>query len=325
MSPLVLGLLIVIMVGAAGFALAPSLLVGGRAEKRRKALQADHKVVRQAVTATRTRDQRRKTVAEALKAQNEQLNARKAKKTLRARLMQAGLTTEPRTFVRNAIILGVVLFVVSFLLQVPLLFAAVFGLAGAYLLPSLYLGSRKRRRQAAFLDELPNAVEAIVRGVKSGMPLNDSFKLVAREVKDPVRSEFVRVLEQQAVGKSMSEAVETMFDRFPLPEMNFFIVVITVQQHSGGNLSEALGNLAAVLRNRKKMKMKVHAMSSEARASAVIIGALPLFVAGAVSVISPQYLSPLVTTNAGLLCLGAAGLMLLIGIFIMYRMIQFDY
>jgi len=325
MNALVLGLLVIIMVGAAGFALAPAF-TGGRADKRRKALQADQKVVRQAALTTRTRDQRRKTVAEALKAQNDQLNARKAKKTLRARLMQAGMTkTEPRTFVRNAVILGVALFVVCFVLQVPLLFAAVFGAAGAYVLPNMYLRSKKRRYQNAFLDELPNAVEAIVRGVKSGMPLNDSFRLVAREVKEPVKSEFVRILEQQAVGKTMPEAVETMFDRFPLAEVNFFIVVITVQQQSGGNLSEALGNLAAVLRNRKKMKMKVKAMSSEAKASAIIIGALPVFVAGAVSVISPQYLTPLITTNVGLICLGIAGIMLVAGVFIMNRMIQFDY
>jgi tight adherence protein B len=157
------------------------------------------------------------------------------------------------------------------------------------------------------------------------MPLNDSIRLVAKEVKEPVRSEFMRVLDQQSIGKSMAEAVEVLFDRVPLAEVNFFIVVITVQQQSGGNLSEALSNLAIVLRNRKKMKAKVKAMSSEAKASAMIIGALPVFVIGAVSVVSPTYLTPLFTTSGGMICLGIAVVMMMTGAFVMNRMIQFDY
>src|SRR5690606_21724444 len=121
--------------------------------------------------------------------------------------------------------------------------------------------------------------EAIVRGVKSGLPLNDSMKIVARDVKEPVKTEFARVLDQQSVGKSMTEAIQILLDRVPVPEVNFFVVVITVQQQAGGNLSEALTNLSRVLRNRKKMQAKVKAMSSEAKASAMIIGALPFVVA----------------------------------------------
>ena len=123
----------------------------------------------------------------------------------------------------------------------------------------------------------------------------------------------------------MHEAVEVLFDRVPLSEVNFFIVVITVQQQSGGNLSEALSNLAVVLRNRKKMKAKVKALSAEAKASALIIGSLPVFVAAAVSVVSPAYLTPLITTSGGMIALGVAGGMLALGTFVMNRMIQFDY
>ncbi len=188
----------------------------------------------------------------------------------------------------------------------------------------MYLKRRRNKYQNAFLDELPNAVEAIVRGVKSGLPLNDSMKLVAREAKEPIKSDFQKVLDQQSVGKSMQEAVVTLFDRVPLPEVNFFVVVITVQSQAGGNLSEALGNLARVLRNRKKMKMKVKAMSSEAKASAMIIGSLPFIVAILVSLTTPGYLLPLVETNVGLVCLGVAAIMMFMGGFIMNRMIQFD-
>lgn len=325
MSPLLLGILVMVSVGALGIAFAPAFAGGSRAAKRMKALQGDQRVNRQLANATKVRDSRRRTVQDALKAQADALNAKRRKATLKNRLFQAGIKIPVRTWVRNCIILGVVLFIVCILLQVPFLFAAVFAVAGAYVLPNMVIGNRRKKYQSRFLDELPNAVEAIVRGVKSGLPLNDSIRLVAKEVKEPVKSEFMRVLDQQAVGKSMQEAVDVLFDRVPVAEVNFFIVVITVQQQSGGNLSEALGNLAIVLRNRKKMKAKVQAMSSEAKASAIIIGALPLFVAGAVSVTSPSYLAPLITTSVGLVCLGVAGLMLATGIFIMNRMIQFDY
>lgn len=325
MSPLIVAILVVICVGALGIAFVPAMAGSSRADKRMKALQADVQVRRQAITADKTRETRRRTVQDALKQQSDQLSSRRAKTTLKHRIFQAGIKTPLKDWIRNSIILGVALFAVLVIVQVPLLYAIVIALAGAYVLPNFYLGWRRKRYQSAYLDELPNAVEAIVRGVRAGMPLNDSIRLVAREVKQPVRSEFMRVLDQQSVGKSMAEAVPVLFDRVPLAEVNFFIVVITVQQQSGGNLSEALSNLAVVLRNRKKMKAKVKAMSSEAKASAMIIGALPVFVIGSVSVVSPGYLSPLFSTSAGMVCLGVAVGMMLAGAFVMNRMIQFDY
>jgi tight adherence protein B len=123
----------------------------------------------------------------------------------------------------------------------------------------------------------------------------------------------------------MSEAVGVLLDRVPLAEVNFFVVVITVQQQSGGNLSEALSNLAKVLRNRKKMKQKIKAMSSEAKASASIIGSLPFVVGTLVSVVSPAYLGPLFFTPLGQVWLGVGVLMLALGIFVMNRMVQFEY
>lgn len=325
MSPLVLAILVVVCVAALGFALVPSLAGSSRVDKRMKALRADVQVRRQVANADKVRETRRRTVQDALKQQSDALNARRAKKSLKHRIFQAGVKTAPKAWIRNCIILGVVLLIVMVLAQVPVLYAAVLALAGAYVLPNLYLGMRRKRYQNAYLDELPNAVEAIVRGVKAGMPLNDSIRLVAKEVKEPVRSEFMRIIDQQSIGKSMAEAVEVLFDRVPLAEVNFFIVVINVQQQAGGNLSEALSNLAIVLRNRKKMKAKVKAMSSEAKASALIIGALPMFVIAAVSVVSPAYLAPLFTTSGGMICLGVAAGMMLLGTFVMNRMIQFDY
>ena len=325
MSPLVLLILVAICIGALGFAFVPSLAGSSRADKRIKALQADVQVRRQVASADKVRETRRRTVQDALKQQSDILNQRRAKKTLKHRMFQAGVKTEPKVWIRNCIILAVVLFFVLAAVQVPLVYAAILAFGGGYAVPNFYLNFKRKRYQSAYLDELPNAVEAIVRGVKAGMPLNDSIRLVAREVKEPVRSEFVRVLEQQSIGKNMAEAVEVLFERVPLPEVNFFIVVINVQQQAGGNLSEALSNLAVVLRNRKKMKAKVKAMSSEAKASAMIIGALPVFVIGSVSVVSPTYLAPLFTTSGGMICLGIAAVMMMTGAFVMNRMIQFEY
>lgn len=325
MSPLIFALLAVISVGALGFALVPSMLGSSRAQKRIRALQGDIQANRQQLTADRSRDQRRKSVQQALKSQTDALERKKKNVPLQTRIFQAGMKINKAAFIRNQVLFGIGVALACVLLQVPLLFAPVFGIAAGYLLPRMYLDRRRRKYQDRFLDELPNAVEAIVRGVKSGLPLNDSMRVVAKEVKEPVRSEFQRVLDQQAIGKSMTEAIMVLFERVPLPEVNFFVVVITVQQQAGGNLSEALTNLSRVLRNRKKMKAKVKAMSSEAKASAIIIGSLPFIVSGLVTITTPNYMEPLLTTSTGHLWLGIAALLMIAGSLVMNRMIRFDF
>ncbi len=324
MTVLLFAFLAMVTVGAAGFALVPSLLGNSQADKRRKAFQGDIRVNRRELDAVKTRDNRRKSVQQALKSQTDALNAKK-RVPLPALLFQAGMTMKPATFIRNSIIFGVLLFVVLFIVQVPFYFAAIFAVAGGYLLPRMWVNRKRKKYQSLFLDELPNAVEAIVRGVKTGLPLNDSIRVVAKDAKEPVRSEFARILDQQAFGMSMTEAVGVLLDRVPLPEVNFFVVVITVQQQAGGNLSEALGNLARVLRDRKKMKMKIKAMSSEAKASAGIIGSLPFVVGGLVSATSPLYLQPFWTTQIGMIWAGVGAFMLCLGIFVMKKMVQFEF
>jgi tight adherence protein B len=324
MTTILLVILAMITVGAAGFALVPSAMGSGRADKRRKALQGDIRVNRLEVDAARSREERRKSVQQALKSQTDALNAKK-RVSLPQLLFQAGMTIKPAVFIRNSIIFGIVVFVILVLVQVPIYLAPVFAVAAGYLLPRMYVSRKRKKYQDRFLDELPNAVEAIVRGVKTGLPLNDSIRVVAKDAKEPVKSEFGRVLDQQAFGMSMTEAVGVLLDRVPLPEVNFFVVVITVQQQAGGNLSEALSNLAKVLRNRKKMKQKIKAMSSEAKASAGIIGSLPFVVGTLVSLVSPAYLGPLFFTPIGQIWLGVGIIMLVAGIFVMNRMIQFNY
>ncbi|WP_424982283.1 type II secretion system F family protein [Maritalea sp. S77] len=331
MSPLLLFLLTAVAIGAVGLAFVPGVAGSGRAGKRMKALkQSDGRAAsgrrqsRADADGRKSKDRRRKSLQEVLDEQNE-ANKQRKKKTLKKRLIQAGMKGNVAAFYRNSVIIGVCVFLFTWVTGVPVYFALVFGVCAFYVLPRWYVANRTKAFRSKFLDEFPNAIEAIVRGVKAGMPINDSMKVVAAEAKEPVKTEFIRVVEQQSVGKNMGEAILIMFERLPIAEVNFFVVVITVQQQSGGNLSEALGNLSKVLRNRKKMKAKIKAMSSEAKASAGIIGALPFVVGTLVSLVSPTYLLPLFQTPIGNIWLGVAGFMMAMGVFVMYRMVQFEY
>ncbi len=324
MSPILLGILVIVVIGALGAAFMPSLAGTGRADKRIKAMSGDAAMGRAGI-AVPGRDARRKSVEEVVKNQADTTKKKKTRVPLQMKLYRAGMTIKKGAFIRNSIILGGVVFVLLYIFGVAPLYAGVFALAIAYLLPNWYLGRRRKKYQKKFLEELPNAVEAIVRGVKTGLPLNDCIRLVAKEGKEPIKSEFARIIDAQSMGTSMEDAVGLIYERMPVSEVNFFVVVISVQQKSGGNLSEALGNLARVLRDRKKMAAKVKAMSSEAKASAMIIGSLPFIVAALVSFVTPDYLLPLVTTTPGYISLAVAVIMMSLGAFIMNKMVQFDY
>src|SRR6202008_2381039 len=142
-------------------------------------------------------------------------------------------------------------------------------------LPRWGLGFMKKRREKKFLAALPDAVDVIVRGIKAGLPLFESIKVVAADAPEPLKGEFIAIIETQAIGMPLGEACARLYDRMPLPEANFFGIVVSIQQKSGGNLSEAPGNLSKGLRDRKKMAEKIQAMSMEAKSSAAIIGSLP--------------------------------------------------
>ena len=204
------------------------------------------------------------------------------------------------------------------------LIAGAAALVGGFGLPSWFLSFRKKRRLASFVNEFPNAVDIVIRGVKAGLPLGDCLRIIATESPEPLRSEFRQVVEAQAVGLTVTEAVERMAERVPVTESHFFAIVIGIQQKSGGNLTEALGNLSRVIRDRKKMRGKIKAVSSEAKASAGIIGALPFVVGGMVYLTSPDYMSLLFTTNTGRFIMLGCACWMGIGIFVMKKMIAFD-
>jgi tight adherence protein B len=191
--------------------------------------------------------------------------------------------------------------------------------------PRWLIGYLKKKREARFIDELPNAIDVIVRGVRAGLPLGDCIRIIATETRDPVKSEFRAISEATAVGMPLAEACAKLFDRIPLAESNFFAIVINIQQKAGGSLAEALANLSHVLRDRKKMKAKIVAMSMEAKASAAIIAALPIAVMLLVYLTSPGYIELLWTKPFGRVMLAASAGWMLVGTLVMRRMINFDF
>ena len=165
----------------------------------------------------------------------------------------------------------------------------------------------------------------IVRGVKAGLPLADCLKIISNEAQEPVKTEFRSIVETQTIGMPVGEACLKLYESVPLAEANFFGIVVSIQQKSGGNLSEALGNLSRVLRDRKRMQAKIRAMSMEAKASAAIIGSLPPVVMVLVYITSPNYIELLWTTPVGRIMLAACAMWMMMGVFVMKKMINFDF
>ncbi|MBV9565782.1 MAG: type II secretion system F family protein [Bradyrhizobium sp.] len=272
----------------------------------------------------RTQRSRREQVEGSLK----ELEARRQKESkvsLNTRLTQAGLDWSPQKFYVMSAILAVVFLGAGIFLgggilgPIGLAFAAGFGV------PRWGLSFLKKRREKKFLAALPDAVDVIVRGIKAGLPLFESIKVVAADAPEPLRSEFKAIIETQAIGMPLGEACARLYDRMPVPEANFFGIVVSIQQKSGGNLSEALGNLSKVLRDRKKMAEKIQAMSMEAKASAGIIGSLPPIVMLLVYLTTPDYISLLWTHPTGQLMLVGCVVWMGLGIMVMKKMINFDF
>lgn len=265
---------------------------------------------------------RRKAIADSLKEVEEK--NKKQRITLEQSIAQAGLTWSKGAFLGASVGFGLFVGFLIFVINGDMLVALGAAAVGMFGAPNWMLSFLRKRRITKFIDEFPGAIEVIIRGVKAGLPVGDCFRVIASEGQEPVRSEFKRIVESQAIGLSIGEACERFAERVPVPEVSFFSIVINIQQKSGGNLSEALSNLSAVLRDRKKMKGKVQAMSSEAKASAGIIGSLPFLVGGAVFFTTPSYMMILFTSTIGKIIIAGCLLWMAVGVFIMRKMINFD-
>jgi len=307
--------------GLAWVFLYPSLSGQRKAEHRRASFAKSEAPARQADKSQRSR---REQVEGSLK----DVEARRRKENklpLSSRLIQAGLAWSTQKFMIVSGVLAAVSFALAMLFGGGLIAAVGLAFAAGFGLPRWTLNFLKKRREKSFLRALPDAVDVIVRGIKAGLPLFESIKVVAADAPEPLKSEFLAIIETQAIGMPLGEACARLFERMPVPEANFFGIVIAIQQKSGGNLSEALGNLSKVLRDRKKMAEKIQAMSMEAKASAGIIGSLPPIVMLLVYLSTPDYISLLWTHPTGQLMLCGCVIWMSIGIFVMKRMINFDF
>jgi tight adherence protein B len=269
---------------------------------------------------------RKQQVADTLKDLENKQKA-KEKVSLRVRLQRAGLDITPNVFWIASGIAGVAcgIGVFLFVSGAPPIAAAAAAFVGAFGLPRWVLKFLTKRRQNAFLNNFANAIDIIVRGVKSGLPLNECLGIIARESPAPLNEEFKEVVDQSRVGIPLTEGFERMMARMPLPEVKFFAIVISIQSQAGGNLSEALGNLSGVLRDRKTLSAKVKALSAEAKASAWVLGSLPFIVMFMVYLSSPKYILLLFTTMIGKFMLACAGVWMTFGLLVMRKMINFKF
>lgn len=319
--------MVLIGVSVAGvlFALFYSVLGPREGSARLKSLsRSDTRVSHQAKQdrmAAAAKEGRRKQVQQTLRQNEERESSRK---TLRNLIKQAGLSISPGKFWIFSAITGAVSVLLALLMGLPWYLLIMSGFVGLLGLPRWFLSFLRKRRQERFLEDLPDAIDVMVRGLKAGLPISDALKVIATEAGPTVAPEFTEVVEGQRLGITIDQGLERMFDRVPLQEVNFLAIVVGIQSKTGGNLSETLGNLSKVLRDRRKMKNKIRSMSQEAKSSAAIIGVIPFLIMGALMFITPGYLTPMFETTIGKAILAGCGLWMLTGIVLMRKMINFD-
>jgi tight adherence protein B len=326
MTPtIMMAVLIAVAVGGVAYVFIYPLLSGERrVEQRMRDVSAAEIETRRARKPTDSGASRRQQVEESLK-QIEERDRRSKRPPLAVRLQQAGLNWTKRQFWLTSAGAGLFAMVLAWLFGADLWIALGVGFSAGLGLPHWALKFFKKRRETRFLQEFPNGIDVIVRGVKAGLPVGDCIRIVANESREPVKNEFRLIAESQAIGVPLGDAAGRLFERVPVPEANFFGIVIAIQQKSGGSLSEALGNLSRVLRERRKMQAKIKAMSMEAKASAAIIASLPVAVMILVYLTSPNYIELLWTTPLGRTMLFACAVWMSMGVFVMRRMINFDF
>lgn len=316
-------------VGAFALTLLWPMLAGDDPGENRKRQVTETRATRVAArVANETSATRRKAVSETLKDIENRNNARK-RVSLQVRLQRAGFKTTPQMFYLWSAMTGLVVTIACYLAipqsTLTYVFVPLSFFVGTFGLPRFYLNRCIKKRTTKFTNEFANAVDLIVRGIKAGLPLNECLQIIARESPAPICTEFREVVDQQRMGVTMAESLDRLAMRMPITEVRFFAIVIAIQQQAGGNLSEALGNLSGVLRDRAKLAMKVQAMSAEAKAGAMVLGSLPPAVAIMISFLSPKYLVPLFNTTLGNFVLLMGLLWMGLGVLMMKKMINFKF
>lgn len=244
---------------------------------------------------------------------------------LRERLMKAGLKMSPGRYslICFVLVLASGLAVTFFFGASPLI-AALVAIAVGLGLPHFVCSQRINRRLAKFTKLFPEAIDLMVRGIKSGLPISETIAAIGLEMADPIGPEFQRVMDSVKLGQSLEEALWEASRRIDTADFKFFIISLSVQRETGGNLGETLENLSEVLRKRSQMKLKIKAMSSEARASAYIIGSLPFVVLGILMLVNPGYVMMLFTDPRGIIIIGIGVTMMVFGALVMAKMVRFE-
>jgi len=322
---LIAAVLAFVAIGGVGFVFAGGDRQPATATKRVKAVSGGAKpnARNQAVEIAALK--RRQSTQEALKElSNTEKQSRKRRYSVKGQIAQAGIKLTVMQYWMMAAAAAVVLAITGLVVQ-GLIGAAMGFFIGLFGLPRWVLGMLVGGRQKKFGSQLADAIDVIVRGVKSGLPLNQCLRIIAAESPEPLQSEFQALVDSQTMGVPLETGLQRMYDRMPLPEVNFFSIVLVIQQKTGGNLSESLGNLSSVLRSRKLMIEKVKALSAEAKASAMIIGSLPICVGGLVYFTRPAYIGILFEHPVGHLLLLGSAVLMGTGIFIMHKMVNFKF
>jgi tight adherence protein B len=309
---------------AVGFAFAGGRTSQEKAVQRAQSITGARGDARRArAPAANSAETRRKQIMKSLQEQERQ--QKKARLTLANKLKQAGINATVMQFWIASVGFGAVVALLLLLLRANPFIALGLGCAAGLGLPQWVLGFLGKRRTGKFTAAFSDAMDIIVRGIKSGLPVHDCLKIIGREAPEPLAGEFTRLVENIGMGMNLDQALEKLYEHMPTAEVRFFSIVMNIQQKTGGNLAEALGNLSAVLRSRKLMREKVKALSAEATSSAMIIGALPPGVVTLISVTTPSYMAPMLTDHRGWLMLGGSAIWMSLGIFVMARMINFKF
>ncbi|HEY2707472.1 MAG TPA: type II secretion system F family protein [Caulobacteraceae bacterium] len=318
------GVVVFAIVIGVGFAFSGGNPSQDRALKRAQAFSSPaSRDSRRRGPAANSPEARRKQIMKSLEDQDRR--QKKARLTIGNKLKQAGLRITVPQFWIGGLVFGLVVGVGMMLAHIHPLVALAFGIACGLGLPQWGLNFLANRRKTKFTSAFSDAMDIIVRGIKSGLPVHDCLKIIGRESPEPLAGEFSRLVENIGMGMSLDQGLEKLNEHMPTPEARFFSIVMSIQQKTGGNLAEALNNLSAVLRSRKLMREKVKALSAEATSSAAIIGALPPGVIIMITLWTPSYMAPMFVDHRGWLMLGASGIWMAIGVFVMVRMINFKF
>ncbi len=243
--------------------------------------------------------------------------------SLASNILKAGYGQKAGAFMLFTLLLLLVFFMIASSMG-----AGIVGYLGAilltYFIPMKYLEMRIKKRNDQFINMFPDVLDMIVRSVRSGFPLNTAIQMVAENMEPPVSTEFKQVANEVALGRTMDEALSRLAERIDEPDINFFVVVLNVQQETGGNLAEVIGNLSSIIRRRKQLRLKIKAMTSEGRATGWVLGALPVVVFGLLLFIAPHHLDPLFDSMEGNMLLVVAGGLLALTFWIVRQMVDID-